>query len=372
LFVSSEHGIRLYTEVVLLAIRTWAKAGASNPEGPRQAGVGSRRLLQAGMAKGGDVEDTAGSRMPGGRIGEAALSLLGVPIDQPCPSSEARFPDGAAFRIEIPSVEGPEAMKAVFEEADQLGVVVNRVSQGSGAMLLRRRELAEMARMGADRGAEVSLFVGPREEWDLGASSRSSDGPGLAGQLRGLRQLRYAIDDVLRAVEVGIRGFLVADLGLLELLVALQRSGEIPADVVWKLSAVAAPSNPVAFRLYERLGASTVNVPSDMTLAQLAEVRALSDLPIDLYVESPDGTGGVVRGHELAEIVMTAAPLYAKFGLRNARGVYPAGLHLATEVSLLARAKVRRASVALEWAARAGCELAQSQPGAKGLGVPCP
>ena len=61
-----------------------------------------------------------------------------------------------------------------------------------------------------------------------------------------------------------------------------------------------APSNPPALRVLERLGATTVNVPSDMTLAQLAEMRAASSLPIDLYVEAPDGLGGVVRGNELA------------------------------------------------------------------------
>jgi len=31
----------------------------------------------------------------------------------------------------------------------------------------------------------------------------------------------------------------------------------------------------------------------------------------------------MVRGNELAEIATVAAPLYAKFGLRNARMVYP-------------------------------------------------
>ena len=114
-------------------------------------------------------------------------------------------------------------MGAVFDAADSFGIVINRVSQGSGAMLLSEAELREMARTGADRGIEVSLFVGPREEWDLGASSRSPDGPGFAGRVRGARQLRYAFEDVLRATEQGIRGFLVADSGLLELLADSQR-----------------------------------------------------------------------------------------------------------------------------------------------------
>lgn len=305
-----------------------------------------------------------------GRRGAEVLRRASIEPEPAPATSEQRFPDGAQFRIEIPSVEGPEALNAVIEAADSYGVVVNRVSQGSGAMLLSEQELAEMARLGAQRGIEVSLFVGPRDDWDLGASSRSPDGPGFAGRVRGARQLRYAIEDVERAVGQGIRSFLVADSGLLELLVDCQRRGELPKDTIWKVSAYMAPTNPVSFAQLERLGASTVNVPSDMTLGQLGEMRSVSALPMDLYLESPDGSGGVVRGHELGELVRVTSPLYAKFGLRNSRGLYPSGLHLQQDVLAIAREKVRRASIALEWAARLSPGLVQSAPGAKGLGVP--
>ena len=36
------------------------------------------------------------------------------------PSSAKRFPDGAQYRIEIPSVEGPRALAAVLEAAQEL------------------------------------------------------------------------------------------------------------------------------------------------------------------------------------------------------------------------------------------------------------
>ncbi len=291
------------------------------------------------------------------------------PVPAPSPH---RFPDGAHFRVEIPSVEGPEALAAVFESGDALGLLVNRVSQGSGAMLLSEAELREMATIGADRGIEVSLFVGPRDEWDLGASSRSPDGPGFAGRIRGARQLRYAFEDVQRATEQGIRSFLVADSGLLELLADSQRRGELPSETIWKVSALMAPTNPATFAQLERLGASTINVPSDMTLGQLAELRSVSDLPIDLYVESPDSTGGIVRGHEVGDLISVAAPMYSKFGLRNSRGLYPSGLHLRNDVIAIAREKVRRAAIALEWLARMNPDLVQSGPGAKGLGLPAP
>ncbi len=133
-----------------------------------------------------------------------------------------------------------------------------------------------------------------------------------------------------------------------------------------------APSNPLALRELERVGASTVNVPSDMSVDTLREMRATTALPIDLYVESPDSLGGVVRGDELGDLVRAAAPLYAKFGLRNSRPIYPSGLHLLDEARAIAREKVHRAAAALEWCNRLSPGLVQSAPEAEGLGIPQP
>jgi hypothetical protein len=315
----------------------------------------------------------AGAAATGAAVtGVTALADSGLVPEQPVPASQDRFTDGAHFRIEIPSVEGPKVLRAVVEAADQHGITVNRVSQGSGAMLLSGAELTEMAKIGAATGIEVSLFVGPREEWDIGRAASSADGPTLAGQLRGTRQLRYAVDDIIRAADLGIRGFLIADTGLLQLVSGLQAAGQLPASIVWKVSAVLAPSNPLSFRQLEKCGGSTINVPSDLTLGQLAEMRSASHLPIDLYVETPDAMGGVVRGHEAAELISAAAPMYVKFGLRNSRPLYPSGAHLVVEAAAIAAEKVHRAAVALEWIARSGIDLVQSGPGAKGLGVPEP
>lgn len=309
---------------------------------------------------------------PTGLTGSELLARRGLTTEPAAAASQARFGDGAHYRIEIPSCEGPEVLRAVVEEAAARGVTVNRVSQGSGAMLHTEAELAEMARIAADNGIEVSLFVGPREEWDVGRAAAAADGGVFNGRLRGTRQLRYAIDDILRATEQGIRGFLIADPGLLQLVSEMQAAGQLPASIVWKVSAVLAPSNPLAFQLLERLGGSTVNVPSDLTLGQIAEMRSVSTLPIDLYVETPDAMGGVVRGHEAADLIAVAAPMYVKFGLRNSRLLYPSGLHLVAEATLIAREKVRRAQVALEWIARSELKLCQSEPGALGLGIPEP
>lgn len=336
-----------------------AHQGKTAPHGRQASTVPKAHRISSGNGASGDL-----------LTGAAALTGCGLVREPAVPASQARFPDGADFRIEIPSVEGPQVLRAVVAEAAARGVTVNRVSQGSGAMLLTQAEIGEMARIGADNGMEVSLFVGPREEWGLSRMAAAADGLMLAGKLRGTRQLSYAIDDIARAAEQGIRGFLIADPGLLHLVSKLQQAGQLPVSMVWKVSAMLAPSNPLSFRLLESLGGSTINVPSDLTLGQIAEMRAVSTLPIDLYVESPDNIGGIMRGHEAAELIRAGSPMYLKFGLRNSRPLYPCGAHLIGDAMAIAREKVHRAAVSLEWIERSKLEITQSQPGAKGLGVP--
>lgn len=292
-----------------------------------------------------------------------------APETIPTPST-LRFPDGADYRIEIPSVEGPKVLAAVLDEASKRGVVVNRVSQGSGAMLQSESELREMSKIGMDAGLEISLFIGPREEWGVGAMSRGPEGAALNGSIRGMRQLRYAVEDAIRAIECGIRGLLVADLGVLQVLSRARMKKQIPQDVVFKVSAMKAPSNPATLKLLENLGSDTVNLTTDLTLAELSEMRSASTLPFDLYVEAPDSLGGVVRGNEIADLIAVSSPLYVKFGLRNSRGFYPAGMHLENEAITTGRERVRRAQISLEWLDRSGQSLIQSNPGALGLGIP--
>ncbi len=139
-------------------------------------------------------QETLGGQAATRTTGTQALARRGIAMEAAPQRSTARFPDGADFRIEIPSVEGPAVLQAVLEQAAAEGVTVNRVSQGSGAMLLSEHELAEMAALGADHGLEISLFVGPREEWDIGSLAQSDEGPSRGGLIRGSRQLRYAVE----------------------------------------------------------------------------------------------------------------------------------------------------------------------------------
>jgi hypothetical protein len=99
------------------------------------------------------------------------LEQMGLPPGDlsSLPSSPKRFPDGAQYRVEIPSTEGAAALAAIIEEAERYSITIHRVSQGSGVMLLTDDEIQAMARLAAQRRMEVSLFARPHAAWDTGA-----------------------------------------------------------------------------------------------------------------------------------------------------------------------------------------------------------
>jgi hypothetical protein len=282
--------------------------------------------------------------------GDTVLTALGRASAGPSgllPDSAARFPDGGQYRVEIPSVEGPEALRTVLAEAAARDVPVHRVSQGSGITLLTDGEIQEMVGLGREYGTEVCLFTGPRAGWDVGVQATTSSGRVVAGSLRGGRQLRHAVDDVTHACALGVRSVLVADLGHLAVLAALRRAGDLPPDLVLKVSISLPVANPATARVLEDLGADTLNLPVDLEVADIAEIRAATGLPLDVYIEGADDFGGPVRYHDLPEIVRVGSPVHVKFTVRNAPNTYPAGGHLASVVTALAAERVRRAAIGL-------------------------
>jgi hypothetical protein len=286
------------------------------------------------------------------------------------PDSDKRFPDGAQYRVEIPSTEGPRCLDAVLEEAERLGVRVHRVSQGSGVFLHTDEELDAMARTAAAARIEVSLFTRPNAGWGTSAMARSAAGAVVAPSAHGQEQVVACLDDVRRAAAHGFRSVLVADLGVLSAFTAMKAAGELPADMQAKISVMLPAANPSAARVLEELGASTINLPTDLSLPQIAAIRAAVDCPLDVYVEAPDNVGGFNRMHEIPELIRVAAPIYVKFGLRNAPDVYPAGTHLEATTVALSRERVRRARLGLDLLARSGSEPATSELGAEGLALP--
>jgi Peptidase family U32 len=273
--------------------------------------------------------------------------------------SEARFADGLRYRIEIPSVEGPAVLRAVLEEAAVRDVPVRRVSQGSGVMMLTDAEIAELAALGAEHGVEVSLFLGPRGAWDAGGQSFATSA--AAGVARGAAGTEWCVEEVHRGVRLGIRSFLVADLGVLALLGRLKRAGDLPDSLVLKTSVLLPCANPETARVLEELGATTINVSTDLSAAELGQLRAACATPLDVYVEVPDDQGGFVRFYEVPDLIRAAAPMYVKLGVRNAPNIYPSGLHLEQVAVALGRERVRRADLVLRLLRERAPELVEGR-----------
>lgn len=287
------------------------------------------------------------------------------------PVSTARFPDGGQYRIEIPSVESPAAAEDVLSAAAGYGVVVHRLSQGSGIALLTDDEIRQFAALGAAHSVEICLFVGPRAPWDgASASALVGDGRNLGWRNVGVASLAAALDDTRRAAALGIRSILIADEGLAVLIRKDKEAGTLPADMVVKASALIGIANPVGGALLAALGVDSLNIPGDTRVPELAAFRCATSACLDLYIEAPDGLGGFMRYHEVGEIVRVAAPVYLKFGLRNAAGIYPAGQHLEALARSSARERVRRAAIGLEHLGRQYPDAAQSARGQDGRGIP--
>ena len=280
--------------------------------------------------------------------------------------------DGGQYRIEIPSTEGPEAFKIVLEEADKLDCPVHRISQGSGIQMLSDDQIKEMARIGADRNIEVCLFTTPRANFDIGGFWNAPVGPMIQWQVRGADQLRYSLDDIFRACDLGIRSVLIADVGLIHMVKQLRDAGTLPSELIVKSSAVLVPANPAFARLLEAIGSDTINVSTDLTTSQLSAIRQAIKVPLDIYIEAPDGLGGFVRHFETPEMIQFAAPIYVKLGLRNSTDIYPCGEHLKVVAHNLSRERVRRSKLVYDLIQRENPKAKMSPVGVKyeDLGVP--
>jgi hypothetical protein len=193
-----------------------------------------------------------------------ALAAIGLPRRDlhELPDSAKRFPDGAHYRVEIPSTEGPACLAAVLHEAERLDVRVHRVSQGSGVFMLTDAELDEVAALGCSASVEVSLFARPNAGWDTSATSLAPAGSAVAAAVRGQDQLVAVFEDVYRAAAHGIRSVLLADVGALSAFAALREADELPSDMQAKMSVMLPIANPATAQLLERIGTSTSRSPA--------------------------------------------------------------------------------------------------------------
>ncbi len=229
------------------------------------------------------------------------------------PTSTKRFPDGAWYRMEISGVERPQVLEALVDEAHKRNIPIHRlISTVMGATLLDKEELRTFARLAAEAKMEVIITPGPRSGWDVGRQLATPEGALSGIRYRGSDQLRYVLADIMRCIEIGFRGFLVVDEGLLWLLNELKKNGDIPQDVVFKVSIFAGHASAAGGKLLQMLGANTFNPLGDLSLPQLASIRKAIDIPMDLHIYLSDSFGGFNRFYDGPEMARVCAPCYFK------------------------------------------------------------
>ncbi|MCL4394519.1 MAG: hypothetical protein M1482_06920 [Chloroflexi bacterium] len=292
------------------------------------------------------------------------------------PTSQRRFPDGASYRMEISGVERPEVLEALLEESDKRKTPIHRlVSTVMGATLLDDDELKRFARLAAQAKSEVIITPGPRASWDVGRQIATPEGALSGLRHRGSDQLAYYVADMMRCIEIGFRGFLVTDEGLLWLLNEMRAKGDIPKDVIFKISIYAGHANPAGGKVLQMLGASTFNPVGDLSLPALAAIRQAIDIPLDLHVYLSDSFGGFNRFYDTPEMARVCAPCYYKIepgtGLAAGGGIYKPWTPTAAHAELC-REKVKYAQIIHEMVQANLPAATMSACGAQDLAVPKP
>jgi hypothetical protein len=293
------------------------------------------------------------------------------------PTSKKRFPDGSWYRMEISGVERPVVLEALIDEMNKRKVPIHRViSVVMGATLLDKAELKAFAQLAAEAKLEVILTPGPRASWDTGRQLVTPEG-GLSGlRFRGSDQLRQVITDIYRAIDLGFRGFLVIDEGLLWLLNEMKSKGDLPEDITFKVSIYAGHANAAGGKVLQSLGAGSFNPVADISLAEFASIRQAIDIPIDVHILLTESFGGYMRFYEGPDMARVAAPCYFKIEPGPGCAAGPGALYKPwTNPDMMAswaREKVKYAQIIHELIQENYPQIQISAPGTDDLAIPRP
>lgn len=280
------------------------------------------------------------------------------------PTSGKTFADGCHYRLEVPTINSAEALQALLETSEKEGVLINRVDETYGAFRHTLRELKEYVAICKDRGVELNVSVGPRATYDTSATRLSAQGVRIGYRLRGMEQVVRAVEDVLRIAELGVRGVLVYDEGLLWVLNEMRKAGKIPSNMHFKVSAHCGHGNPASFKVLEQLGADSINPVRDLALPMIAALRAAVEVPLDVHTDNPPGSGGFIRFFEAPEMVRVGSPIHLKSGNSAIGG------HGEITGRSEAAAMARQVVIMREFMERYFPEARQSPRGSKDMAIP--
>lgn len=283
------------------------------------------------------------------------------------PSSGQRFPDGAHFRIEVPTVNSADAVKTLVKIVEaESGVKINRIDQTQGVMRFSDKEHEAYLDVGRKNGIEIFFALGPRGIYDTGGQKMANSvwAHACALRVRGMDQVLHSMEDIKRIVGLGARGLLISDEGMLMIAQKMREWGEIPADVKFMASAHMGHNNPASFKILENLGADTIASQRDLDYGMMAALRAAVKVPIHVHIDNPQATGGFIRVYDAPEMIRLCAPVYLKTGSSVLER------HGMTITDELAVAMARQVSVSMETIKRFFPEAKQTKRPAHDMAIP--
>jgi hypothetical protein len=250
-------------------------------------------------------------------------------------------------------------MEALIDEMEKRDVPIHRViAMGPGTNLLTFKDLQYLARMGKEAKIEVIVLPFPRANHDIGKHTYSDWGKYSGVRVRGADNIRYFLQDVMRGIEAGIRGYLFYGEDLLYLFHQMRQNKDLPQDLVYKISYTQGFSNPAGAKMLEEIGADSVNPITDLTLPMLSAIREVLSITMDIVVVSFDILGVINRFWEAPEIVRVTSPCYLKQELQpNVEN---------------ARQKVKYCEILREIIGDTNPELKLSEQGPSDLRIPNP
>lgn len=254
------------------------------------------------------------------------LKMHGYPYTDQAPlqRSHQSFANNGLYGIEVPVVNSMEMLESAIKWLNYFDISCNRFNETKGSFLLSNSEISEMLALCHEMKVGMIFALSPRPEYDTKSSFyRSKFGLEQARCINNLDAISYSIDEAMRLAELGCRGLVVYDIGVLSILSEMRKMGNLPADMYFKASSHCMASNPMIVKIIHDLGADSVTTIHDASLVVLQEMRRICpsvilDVPIDVYSDK----GGYLRFNEISEIVQCASPVMLKIGASAQKNPY--------------------------------------------------
>lgn len=124
----------------------------------------------------------------------------------------------------------------------------------------------------------------------------------------------------MRTSNLGCRGYIIYDEGLLDICLQMREDGVLPRNTTFKISALFSVANPSALKFWADYlnPTDSINPARNLAVSTLAAMRTVAEQPLDVHAY---WRTSVVRTKDAAEIVRTSSPVYFK----NARSGTHAG-----------------------------------------------